>query len=94
MSIKLGTFSELICESLCIGTKNKTQSKTMDVFHVSGAGEMDGVLSSEALARRFPAVHQMMDSRDAHYVQFGYEDENVIIKRESADRFNPSQIIR
>ncbi len=72
----------------------KTQSKTMDVFHVSGAGEMDGVLSSEALARRFPDVHHMMDSRNAHYVQFGDEEENVIIKREPADRFNPSQIIR
>ena len=94
MRIKLGTFSELICESLCIETRNKTQLKTMDVFHVSGAGEMDGVLSSEALARRFPAVSQLVDSHEVHYVQFGYEDENVIIKRESADRFDPSQIIR
>lgn len=66
----------------------------MDVFHVSGAGEMDGVLSSEAFARRFPIARQMMESRDTRYIQFGDEEKNVIIKREPADRFNPSQIIR
>lgn len=66
----------------------------MDVFHVSGAGEMDGVLSSEALARRFPAAHEMMDSQNARYIQFGDEEENVIIKREPEGRFEPSQIVR
>jgi len=65
-----------------------------DVFHVSGSGENDGVLSFEALERRFPAASELMDSRDMRYIQFGDEEKNVIIKREPENRFNPSQIIR
>jgi len=66
----------------------------MDVFHVSGSGKTDEVLSEEAFERRFPAAHELMNSQESRYIQFGDEEKNVIVKREPANRFNPSQIIR
>lgn len=63
------------------------------VYHVSGAGDFSGIHSPDALRRRFPDAYTFMENMDVDYMQFGDSDRNIIVKRESADKFNSEQII-
>lgn len=65
----------------------------MDVFHVTGSDDRDGIFTPEAMRERFPEIYVAMESEDADFLQFGSDAEkSVIIKREPASHYKPEVI--
>ena len=63
------------------------------VYHVSNKGDgKSGILSGSTMEDFYPEAWKFMNATDTDYMQYDNGDDNVIIKREPADKFKNEAI--